>query len=169
MHVYGLSKAQAGQILSMLAIGMIVGSPLLSFVSSNIFRGRKPVLVLCSTVVTLITATLAFYTHRIPHPVLYLVCFGLGIFSSAVVVIGFTAAKELFPVQIAGTATGLINLFPFAGGALFQPFLGFILERQGREGGHFTLAGYQQAFLVLFICAVLSLLSSLFVKETISK
>ena len=48
---------------------------------------------------------------------LYLICLGLGMFASAIVVIGFTTAKELFPVQIAGTATGLVNLFPFAGGA----------------------------------------------------
>jgi len=52
---------------------------------------------------------------------LYIIFFLLGIFASGIVVIGFTAAKELFPTQIAGTSTGMVNLFPFAGGALFQP------------------------------------------------
>ena len=86
--------------------------------------------------------------------------------SSAVVVIGFTTTKELFPVQIAGTATGLVNIFPFAGGAVFQVLLGYILERHVQAQGIFTLAGYQQAFLVLFFCGIIALLSSLFMKET---
>ena len=120
----------------MLAVGMIFGSPLLSYVSSHIVRGRKPVLVFSSAFLLIFTAMLAFYTEKMSQPVLYLLCLGLGVFSSAVVVIGFTIAKELFPVRIAGTATGLVNLFPFAGGAVFQPILGYALGkvRAGKRG-----------------------------------
>ncbi len=166
MHMYGTSKGQAGQILSMLAVGMIVGSPLLSYGSNNIVKSRKPILVSASIVMLFITAILAFYTDRIPMVGLYLLCLGMGIFGSAVVVIGFTTTKELFPVQIAGTATGLINLFPFAGGAIFPPILGYLLERQGRIGEAFTVSGYRQAFSVLFACAMIALISSFFLKET---
>ncbi len=167
MQVYGLTKAEAGQILSMIAVGMIVGSPLVSFLSNRVFQGRKPVLVLSSFIVLCITALLAFRTNALSIPVLYLICLGLGIFSSAIVVVGFTTTKELFPVQMAGTSTGLVNLFPFAGGALFQPFLGYLLERKGQVGGAFTLAGYKQAFLVLFLCGVIAFLASLLLKETL--
>jgi MFS family permease len=169
MQVYRLSKAKAGHILSMLAVGMIVGSPLLSFLSDRIFRGRKPVLVLSSFIVLCITALLAFYTDRLTVPTLYLLCLALGIFASAIVVIGFTTTKELFPVQIAGTSTGLVNIFPFAGGALFQPFLGYLLERPGKVGDTFSLIGYKQAFLVLFLCGLVAFLACLFLKETLVK
>jgi sugar phosphate permease len=169
MQIQGLSKAKAGQILSMLAIGMIVGSPILSFLSDRIFRGRKPVLLLSSFIVLCLTALLAFYTDRLSIPALYLLCLGLGVFSSAIVVIGFTTTKELFPVQIAGTSTGLVNLFPFAGGALFQPFLGYLLERPGKAGDAFTLLGYKQAFLALFLCGLLAFFACLFLKETLVK
>jgi sugar phosphate permease len=83
------------------------------------------------------------------------------------VVIGFTTTKELFPVQIAGTSTGLVNLFPFAGGALFQPLLGYVLERAGRVGMAFAVSGYKQAFLILFVCGRISFLACLFLKETL--
>ena len=168
MQVYGFSKAQAGQILSMLAIGMIVGSPMLSFLSNRVFQGRKPVLVLSSFVLLCLTALLAFYTEELPLAGLYLICLGLGIFSSAIVVIGFTTTKELFPVQIAGTSTGLVNIFPFAGGAVFQPLLGYLLERHGRVEGAFTLAGYEQAFLLLFFCGLIAFLASLCLQETLA-
>ena len=168
MQVYGFSKTQAGQILSMLAIGMIVGSPMLTFLSNRVFRGRKPVLVLSSFVLLCLTALLAFYTEELPLAGLYLICLGLGIFSSAIVVIGFTTTKELFPVQIAGTSTGLVNIFPFAGGAVFQPLLGYLLERHGRVEGAFTLAGYEQAFLLLFFCGLIAFLASLCLQETLA-
>jgi sugar phosphate permease len=169
MQVYGLSKAKAGHILSMLAIGMIVGSPFLSFLSDRIFRGRKPVLLLSSFIVLCLTALLAFYTEHLSIISLYLLCLALGVFSSAIVVIGFTTTKELFPVQIAGTSTGLVNIFPFAGGAVFQPLLGYLLERPGKAGDAFSLIGYKQAFLALFLCGLLAFLACLFLKETLVK
>ena len=166
IQVYGLSKAQAAQILSMLAIGMIIGSPLLSYLSTNIFRARKPVLVLASIILLGLTALLAFLTAEIPLVILYVLCLGLGIFSAAIVVIGFTTNKELFPVQMAGTATGIVNLFPFAGGAVFQPLLGYILEQNATAEGTFTPEAYQQAFLILFIAAVIAFAASLCLKES---
>jgi len=169
MQVYGFSKGQAGHILSMLAIGMIVGSPILSYLSNNVFHARKPVMVLSGLITLMLSALLAFYTDKIPPAGLYALCLGMGCFTSAIVVVAFTITKELFPVQIAGTATGLVNLFPFAGGAVFQPVLGYVLESRGRTGEAFTLAGYQQAFLVLFFCGVIAFLSSLLLKETLTR
>ncbi len=169
MQIYGLTKHQAGQILSMLAIGMIIGSPLLSFFSNRILKGRKPMLLISSFIVICLTGSLAFQTKALSISVLYFICLGLGIFASAIVVIGFTTTKELFPVQIAGTSTGLVNLFPFAGGGLFQFFLGYVLERKGRVDGAFTLIGYQQAFFILFLCGVVAFLACLFLKETLVK
>jgi sugar phosphate permease len=169
IQVYGFSKNQAGNILSMFAVGMIVGSPLLSWISNNIFKARKPVLIVSAAITVVITATLAFLTTGLSTGALYGLCLLMGVFSSAVVVIGFTANKELFPVSMAGTAMGLINLFPFAGGAVFQPVLGYVLQKQGSVEGAFTPGGYQQAFLVLFACSIIALGASFFVKETMSR
>lgn len=169
IQVYGYSKAQSGQILSMLAIGMIIGSPLLSYLSNTVLRSRKRAVMISSVIVFCLVIPLTFFTEKIPLMGHYIICLGLGMFSSAIVVIGFTTNKELFPVQMAGTATGLINLFPFLGGAVFQPVLGYVLEKQGRIEGAFTPEGYQQAFLVLFACSVIALIASFFFKETLEK
>jgi len=165
-QIYHLSKAQSGYILSMLAVGLVIGSPLHSYLSNRVFRARKPVLLISTFIVLAITAILSFNVDRIPVYGLYLICLGLGMFASAIVVIGFTTTKELFPVQIAGTATGLVNLFPFAGGAIFQPFTGYLLERSGSVNGAFTLAGYQQMFNALLISAAIAMLACCFIRET---
>lgn len=166
MHVYGLTKAESGRILSMIAVGMIVGSPLLSWLSDKVFKGRKPVLVVSAGAMLLISGLLAFNTDGMSRFGLYGLVFFMSVFSSAVVVIAFTMNKELFPVRIAGTATGLINLFPFAGGAVYQPLLGYILEQYPKNGTAFTLAGYKAAFLVLFVSALIAFGAALFTRET---
>jgi len=166
MHVYGASKSRSGGVLSLVALGMIIGSPLMGYFSNNLVKGRKPVLIMASAVIVAMTAALTFFTANLSLTLVGVICFGLGIFASAVAVIGFTSARELFPAKIAGTCFGLLNLFPFAGGALLQPLLGSILEKQGKIGQAFTVEGYRQAFFVLFLFAMAALVSSLFVKET---
>ena len=167
MQVYHLDKTQAGDILSMLSFGMILGSPALSFLSNRVIRGRKPVLILSGALVSLMTLILYLKTDTLSHGCLFGLFFGMGIFASAVVAIGFTATKELFPATISGTAIGLVNLFPFLGGALLQPFIGFILEKEGAVNGVYSVTAYRSAMLVFFICALLAFAASFFVKETV--
>jgi sugar phosphate permease len=167
MQVYGLDKPHAGSVLSMLAVGIIIGSPCLGIVSGKFFRGRKPVIVMTAAMTVVLTAPLAFATARLSIPLLYLICFGIGFFTAAAAVIGFASVKELYPGGMAGTSTGILNIFPFAGGALFQPLLGWVLEGYHRSGGGFAPEGYGAAFRILFGCAVVSLLAGLLTRETI--
>ncbi|MEI8355995.1 MAG: MFS transporter [Deltaproteobacteria bacterium] len=167
MHLYGISRSRAGGILSLVAVGMVVGSLLLGYVSDRLLKGRKPTLILASMVIVCLTGLLAFATEKLSLPLIGALCFGFGVFGSAIAVVGFTSARELFPPRIAGTCFGLLNIFPFAGGALLQPLLGYILESHGKIGEAFTAEGYRQAFLVLFLSALASLCATFFVKETI--
>jgi sugar phosphate permease len=170
MQIYALSKAKTGHVLSMAAIGMIGGSPLLSYLSNHLFKARKPILILASILMLIITGVLYFFTQGIPMYMLYLICLGIGMFSGAAVTIGFTTNKELFPVSIAGTATGLVNFFPFLGGAVFQIILGTVLDSQGHTpSGDFALQGFRYSLLVLFCCGCVALICSLFLKETMKE
>jgi sugar phosphate permease len=169
IHVYGFSKAEAGNILGMLALGMIVGSPFLSWMSDKVFHSRKKVIVLSSIITVCVTIPLAFFPGGISQPGLYLLCFLLGMFNSAVVVVAFTAAKELFPVEIAGTSVGLVNLFPFLGGAVAPPILGAILEAQEKTAVGYSAEAYSKAFLLYFVAALIALAMACFITETMKK
>lgn len=165
-HVHGMNAGEVGRLMTILALGLIVGAPLLSRLSDSIFKARKPVLVLCAVIVTILTALLAFLTSTLPPWGLYLIYFFLPVFGNTCGVIGFTMAKELFPISIAGTATGMVNLFCFVGGALSQQLLGVILENFGKINDAFTPEGYQAAFMVLFVSAVVSLGAALLTRES---
>ena len=169
MQVYGLNKAEAGNILGMLALAMIVGSPFLSWLSDKVFHSRKKVMVLASIITLCLTIPLAFFPDAMSRPALYLLFFLLGMFNSAVVVVAFTSAKELFPVEIAGTSVGLANLFPFLGGAVAPPILGAILEAQGKTATGYSAEAYSKAFLLYFLFALVALGASCFLTETMKK
>ncbi len=169
IQVYGLNKAEAGNILGMLALAMIVGSPFVSWMSDKVFRSRKKVIVLASVITLCLTIPLAFFTDAMNRPMLYLLCFLLGIFNSAIVVVAFTSAKELFPVEIAGTSVGLVNIFPFLGGAVAPPVLGSILEFQGKTATGYSAEAYSKAFLLYFVFALIELGAACFMTETMKK
>ncbi len=167
VHVYGMSREETGRILTMLAFGLLVGAPAVSWLSDRVFRRRKPVLMICAAGMIVLTGLLAFQTEGIPRWGLYGVFFFMTFCGNAAGVIAFTMNKELFPIDIAGTATGLVNLFPFVGGAIFQPALGYLLEHWRGPGEGFSAAGYQAAFLALFVSAILAFLSALLTRETL--
>ncbi len=167
MHVYGMSRAEAGSILNMIAVGLILGSPFVSTLSDRFFHSRKKVLILSSALLVILMVILNLFPDTLALPALYVGMFLFSVSSSAIVVIGFTTTKELFPVEIAGTSVGTVNLFPFLGGAIFQPLLGWLLECYPKTvSGAYSLAGYRAVFLVLLIASAIALVSSFFMKET---
>ena len=102
-----MTRAEAGNILNMIAVGMIVGSPLLSILSDRVFHSRKKVVILASLGLVGLMLLLNIFPAGISHPMLYVFMFFFAICASAIVVIGFTTTKELFPVEIAGTSVGV--------------------------------------------------------------
>ncbi len=169
MQVYGFSKAEAGNILGMLALAMIVGGPFLSWLSDKVLRSRKKVIVMSSVITLGVSIPLAFFNDAMNRPALYFLCFLMGMFNSAVVVVAFAAAKELFPLEIAGTSVGLVNFFPFLGGAVAPPILGAILESQEKSAVGYSSAAYAKAFMLYFGFALAALAAACFIKETIKR
>jgi len=167
MDVYGISRKEAGSILSMIAWGMIIGSPLLGFLSDRLLKSRKKPFILSTTVLTILLLFLYIFPDSLSKSAIYIFFFIFSISSSAIVIIGFTSTKELFPVEIAGTSVGTVNLFPFLGGALFMPLLGKILDAYRTTGSDgYSLEGYSMLILVLIASSVIALACTFIMKET---
>jgi len=166
MHVYGMTRAKAGAVLSMIAWGMIVGSPVLGFLSDRVLKSRKKVFVLCTSGLTLILVFINIFPSGLSHLVLYILFFIFAIFASSIVVIGFTMTKELFPVEIAGTSVGTVNLFPFLGGAIFMPILGKVLDAYPKSTTGYSIDAYSMILLILLGTSLAALFCTFLMKET---
>lgn len=165
IHVYGLSKAAAGGVLSMLGVALIIGSPSLSFISNQ--SGRKPVFISCSLFLLMVCGLLYMFPGKLPLFVLYVLFFFLSLSGTGIGPLTATVSKELFPLTIAGTAVGTMNTFSFFGGALFQVIIGAIVGQAGHEEGIHSLAGYQRMFLFCVAGALTSLVAAFFLQETL--
>ena len=166
MHVYGMSRLQAGGVLSMMSVGLIFGAPVMSLLSDKVFKSRKRLLVTNMLVTFLLFIPLAFFTGDFPRVALYVWCFAYSFLVAGVIVVGYTSIKELFPIKIAGTATGLVNLFPFAGAAVGQPLMGWYLDTFGLTESGYAVEAYSAAFKFCLLFILGALVASTMVKET---
>ncbi len=169
MHVYGLTRTQAGGVLSMMALGMIFGAPFMSWLSHRVFYSRKKVLILSHGSAFCVFVPLAFFTGDFSMTQLYVWCFVFNFCLASLVVVGYAAIKDSFPIQISGTATGMLNIFPFAGVALGQPLIGWALDRIGPAGGPYDVAAYSLVFKFCLLSLLVAFLASLFARETFPK
>jgi hypothetical protein len=91
-------------------------------------------------------------------------------FSSAQVLV-FAVAQEISTPRTAATALALTNMFVMAGGMIFQPLLGRILDMSNPDvaaGGAeaFTVGDYQLALSILPIGLLITVFVSFLLKET---
>ena len=164
--VYGLSKGRAGGILSMIAVAMIFISPVIGHLSDKTLKSRKKILVWSSLLNVLCFGAALYFFDRLGVVSLYILFFLMGITISSVGTVAIVTAKELFPDEIAGTSMGMINLFPFIGAIIFQPLMGFVLDRAGMVHGAYPPFAYREMLWMYFITSVFAFLSILKCKET---
>jgi sugar phosphate permease len=164
MDIKGYSPLQAGNALTLLAIGGIVGGPIAGQLSDKVFRSSKDVafwgLVLYAASLIPLIGIL-----KVESPFLYgLIFFFLGFFN-AVGMMFYTHAKGLFPVAISGTIMAWVNFFSIGGGGVFMPALGRVIDSFPRSGRSYTAAAYHLSFLVCLLGMVASLIFYAFSKK----
>lgn len=169
IDMYKLSKQTTGNILAMIAFAMIFLSPILGHLSDKTLMSRKKVLVSASILNSLCWLAMLIFYDRLSIPALYIVFFIMGVTISSVGMIAILTTKELFPQEIAGTAMGSVNVFPFIGGIIFQPLIGYILDRGGKFQGMYAPSAYRSIIWLLFVTSIIALISIMFSKETFKK
>ena len=167
--VYGLGKGTTGNILSMIAFAMIIVSPIMGHLSDKTLKSRKKVLVWSSVLNVFCFAFVLYYFERLGVVALYVVFFLMGVTISSVGTLAIVTTKELFPDEIAGTSMGTVNFFPFIGAIIFQPLMGYVLDRAGVAAGPHPLFAYRQMLWIYFITSIIALLSIMQCKETFKK
>ena len=166
VHVYGLTRTEAGAVLCMFAVGLIAGGPVQG-VCANAF-GRKPVVVIASLVMLLISSVFFIFTDRLPLYLLYLLFFGIAFSVGSTGSLQATICKEMFPPAIAGTAVGAGNLFAMLGGACWQVMMGIAVTLgENNVTNIYPVSGYRRIFLLCVIAGVISVGSALCLRETL--
>ena len=164
IEVLGYSAQKAGNILSMISIGYLVGSPLAGRFSDAVFRSRKKVMLVGLALFAI--TILPFLFAKARSDLLWcIVFFGIGFFSS-VGAVGFAHVKELFPGEVAGLALTAMNLFNIGGVGIGQQVLGVVIRRFPKTPSGYPPEAYHQAFVIIFVASVAAFMIYLAARDT---
>ncbi|HAR95974.1 MAG TPA: hypothetical protein DCR97_08445 [Deltaproteobacteria bacterium] len=156
MDVRGLTPIKAGNTIALLAIGNSIGSPLAGRIADLHPGSTKRVALVGLSLYGLSLAPLMGFVP-LHNPLFYaIVCFFLGFFHSFGTLL-YAHSKELFPIEIAGTAMASVNFFIMAGGAVFMQFIGILIDVFPHSGHSYPPFAYHLAFLVCFLSMAFSL------------
>jgi sugar phosphate permease len=150
IDIKGYTPVMTGNLLILMALGTIVGSPIAGRLSDRIFRSRKSVALWGVGLYSLSLLPLTGIV-KIENPLWYgVIFFFIGFFTSFGL-LTFSHAKDLFPVAISGTVTTFVNFFTMMGAALFMPVLGRVIESFPRAGSSYPGEAYHLSFLICFL------------------
>lgn len=166
-QAYHLSKTQAASMISLVFVGLGLGSPILGMLSDRL--GNRRLVMLVSTMVSTAAIILVLYCNSLPvnllSVLLFLFGFGLGAF-----MLVFAMGKEMNPITMTATVIAMINTSDALIDALTEPLIGkvldFFLDGQIVNGIHqFSHHSYLLALSILPLYLVLGCLLLLWVKE----
>jgi MFS family permease len=168
MTAHDLSRPEAAASVSIMLVGWAIGAPLAGWVSDHIGRRRRPLVVSAVTALTSFAAMI--YLPGIPLWAVQVLFFVNGAASGATT-ISFAVVRENIDARWSGSALAFINMSFTASGALFQPFVGWLLDLNwdGRvvDGARvYSITAYESALFTFVVLGVVALAALVFVRET---
>lgn len=167
--VYQLTPEQAVAISSYTFYGWIISGPIIGFISDKIKRRRMPLTFTGFFAAVLLCVV--FYVPGLNLSGLYVVFFMIG-FCCGAHPLCFALGKESNPIQISGTAVAVTNMLIMAGGAIFQPVVGKLLDLHTNNPVDvnglpvYSSSDYTFALSIIPIGVALGIFLSIFLKET---
>ena len=146
MEAVGLSAVEAGNLLLILNVGLIIGSPLSGWISDRVLHSRKKVVMagLVGMMLSLLVLAMGWASSDTPFLAGVLFIFGL---SSGAGIVMYAHIKEVMPGAMTGVALTGVNLFTMLGGGFFLHLMGWVLEHLS-GGGPVGPEAYRTSFLI---------------------
>src|SRR2546426_1031404 len=170
-QVYGLTRVHAATVVSMLAVGTAIGSPVVGWLSDRwLGRRRLPMVAFAALYAVCWIGLVLPADARLP--VSWLIPFFLVTgFAASGLVLVWSCVREVNDPARVGIAIGFCNVPIFLGVAVLQWLTGVILDARwaGLTAGgarHYPPAAYQAAFTVCLALAAGALVAALCVTET---
>jgi nitrate/nitrite transporter NarK len=145
IEVAGLSPVKAANVILLLNVAFVIGSPFGGWLSDRVLSSRKRLALMGLAGTGLAELALGLSGAHPPLAWIVLVLVFLGVTSSFGQVV-YAHVKELMPVRMAGMAMTGVNFFTMFGAATFLHGMGWVLDHAS-ENGQRGIEGYRAAFL----------------------
>ncbi len=153
---YTINHIEAGAMIMSLWMGVAIASPLAGFVSNYI--ERRNVVLGSLAILGIFSSGIVIYGPVLPTFIIYSALFLFG-FSAGGQSLAFGVINDFSERHLIGTAIGFNNMAVVAGGAIFQPLIGFLLKAQwdGKivDGvASYSVEMFQHGMLLIPLCYV---------------
>ena len=165
---YNLKIEEAAGLNSLIFLGFVVGGPVAGFASDYLKRRRYP--VFAGTFLSTVILILIIYVTSLPFLIVSVSLFLLGFFVGSQIPL-YAVGREICPHEGAALGVAGINFITTIGAAVFQPFVGVLMDHFW-DGSllhgipDYSIDTYQMALIVLPILSFLSFLLTFLIPET---
>jgi len=167
MNALEISPVATGNLLFLMSIGLVLGSPAFGYMSDALLVSRKIPINLGFVGTIIILVILAKLTPGASMILLSILFFSFGFATSAGQIM-YAHIKERMPIEMAGSAMTGINLFTMLGVAFFLQVLGNLMQQLFPEASMGT-AAFETVFFICAACLVLATVFYLFTKESLRR
>jgi sugar phosphate permease len=164
-QIYGLPKQQAANMLMFWPIGMALGCLAAGWVSDRVLKSRRKTSLYGMMIYALTWLPMIIWPGTLPVETFYALLFIMGFFCGAYVP-NYAHIAEGQPHSFIATANGMLNIWYFVGGALFQAVMGLVLDAYGKVGDKFPVEAYQWSFILCLIALVIGAVAMYFTTDT---
>lgn len=145
-----VTPAQAGFVTSLLTAGTIVSWPLAGLITDRIGR-RKWIYLFSQLMSVVVSLVFALAGPHLSFAGAAGVALAAGILFGGMIT-PFVMVMELFPRELAGTASGIVNTFCFVGSLTIPVLLGRVVDVTGSFPAAFLAAAAVQALAFVTAC-----------------
>jgi sugar phosphate permease len=169
-QVYGMPRVRASNLLALAAVGLLVGAPLVGWLSDRVLHRRRWPLIVATSLYAAAWAAIVLPGRPLPEGWLGPLCLLLGFGSGSVVLI-FACVREVNDPRYVGVAIGFHNLPVFLGFALMQWLTGVVLDARwdgalAAGARTYSAGAYRAAFALCLAVSLAALVAACLVTET---
>jgi sugar phosphate permease len=160
MHVYGMTRSDASQLIMIGLFGAIIGAPLTSWISSRLDSIKLPYVVV-HIIGFLGWITFLLYSGKPPYFLLVTLFLIMG-YGNGASALTFAVIRKSFDIKEVGVVSGFANMGGFLSAVLLPSIFGKVLD-------HFHTApssvGYHYGFIIPVIFSMFGLIGGFLIKE----
>lgn len=160
MHVYGMTRSHASQLIMVGLIGAMIGGPLSSWITNRLGSIKRPYMT-AHILIILSWAAFLLFNGKPPYFLLVTLFFIIG-FGNGASALTFVVVRQSFNIKEVGVISGFANTGGFLSAVLLPVIFGKVLD-------HFhaspVITGYHFGFIIPVFFAIMGLIGSTLIKE----
>ncbi|MED4224595.1 MFS transporter [Neobacillus cucumis] len=160
IHVFGLTRSEASQLIMYGLFGAMIGGPLVSWITSRLDSIKK-IYTLMHVIVLFSWIGLFLLGVNPPFMMVVVLLFIIG-FGNGASSLTFSVVRGSFPVKEVGVVSGFANMGGFLSAVLLPSFFGNVLDLFPQ---HSINVGYHYGFIIPVLFSFIGLIGVSLIKE----